>query len=123
MPRLILPYPISTNRYWRTFRGMTVKSAEAREYRETVRLIADREGVTQPLQGSVRVEMSYHPRRPKTYKPGAPVRSMDLDNVMKVAIDSLNGVAYVDDKQISHLSISKGEPVTDGSLVIAWEAA
>lgn len=123
MPQLILPYPISTNRYWRSFRGMTVKSTEAREYKAAVQVIAAYEGVCDPLQCGVKLDMSYHPKRPQKYQPGQAVRSMDLDNVMKVAIDCLNGIAYADDKQITHLSIRKGEPIPDGGLVIAWEAA
>ena len=122
MPTLILPYPISTNRYWRTFRGITTKSTEARQYKSEVEVIASREGITRPLACAVKVEMSYHPRRPQKYVEGANVRAMDLDNVMKVALDALNGVAYVDDKQITELRIRRGEPIPEGGLVIAWEA-
>lgn len=122
MPTLILPYPISTNRYWRTFRGITTKSTEARQYKSAVEAIAMAEGITRPLACAVKVDMSYHPRRPKQYTEGANVRAMDLDNVLKVAIDSLNGIAYVDDKQITHLTIRRGEPIPDGGLVIAWES-
>lgn len=123
MNKLILPYPVSANRYWRHFRGMTVKSSEARAYQAVARLLAANAGFKDPLQGPVHVEMSYHPKKPKTWKRGNPVRSQDVSNVIKVAEDALNGIAWVDDKQITHLSISKGEPVDGGALIICWRAA
>ena len=122
MNRLVLPYPISTNRYWRNFRGMMVKSSEAREYKAKIQAIAWQQGYGCPLDGPVHVEMSYHPKKPKTYK-GGPVRSFDLDNVAKVAIDALNAIAWHDDSQITHLSISKADPIPDGGLVVMWRAA
>ena len=121
MHKLELPYPISTNRYWRNFRGMTVKSKEARDYKSVVTSLATNLDI-EPLSGAVHVEITYHPKKPKTYK-GGPVRSFDLDNVCKVALDSLNAIAWHDDKQITFLAIAKGEPVTDGSLIVQWRNA
>lgn len=119
MHRIELPHPISANRYWRIFRGMAVKSSEARDYKSIAQKVAHWNGITEPLDGCVHVEMTYHPKRPKTWK-GGPVRSFDLDNCMKVAIDALNGVAWHDDKQITFLSIAKGQPVPDGALIVSW---
>lgn len=119
MHRLELPHPISTNRYWRIFRGMAVKSSEARAYRADVAMEAMLQGILEPLQGAIHVEMTYHPKRPKKYK-GGPVRAFDLDNCLKVCIDSLNGIAWIDDAQITHLAITRGEPVPDGALVVIW---
>lgn len=123
MNRLILPYPISANRYWRHFRGMTVKSIEARRYQEHVRNLALSEGYCKPLECPIHVEMSYHPKRPKKWRGDAPVRSQDVSNVVKVAEDALNGIAWVDDKQITHLSIAKCEPIEGGALIIEWRPA
>ena len=119
MHRLELPYPISTNRYWRIFRGMAVKSKDARDYKSVVAALAMNAEVDNPLSGPIRVEMTYHPKRPKNYK-GGPVRSFDIDNVAKVAIDSMNGIAWHDDKQITFLAIAKGQPVENGSLIVQW---
>jgi crossover junction endodeoxyribonuclease RusA len=120
--RLILPYPVSANRYWRHFRGMTVKSADARKYQAECQAIALSAGYSEPLQGPIHVEMSYHPKKPKKAT-GKPVRSLDCSNVCKVAEDALNGIAWVDDKQITHLSIAKCEPIEGGALIVSWRAA
>lgn len=101
---------------------MTVKSVEARAYQANAKKLALSKGYCEPLEGPIHVEMSYHPKKPKSWR-GGPVRSLDLDNVMKVGIDSMNGVAWIDDKQITHLSIAKCEPVEGGALVVAWKAA
>lgn len=122
MNRLLLPYPISINQAYRNFRGITVKSAAARNYQAEAKAIALSEGYSEPLSGPIHVEMSYHPKKPKKWT-GGPVRSLDIDNVLKLTVDSLNGIAWVDDKQITHLSIAKGEPVEGGALVVSWRSA
>lgn len=53
---LTLPYPVSTNRYWRTFRGRQVVSSEARSYKAAIALIAEGQGI-QPLQGDVALDL------------------------------------------------------------------
>lgn len=119
MIRLELPHPISANRYWRIFRGMAVKSSEARQYKQDVQTIAVYQQVPEPMSCAIHLEISYHPKRPKNYK-GGPVRAYDLDNCLKVAIDALNGIAWHDDKQITHLAISRCEPVPNGALIVRW---
>jgi crossover junction endodeoxyribonuclease RusA len=57
--------------------------------------------------------------RPKRNKDGTPCKVLiDLDNALKVAIDALNGIAYVDDKQVIEIHIVKGSAVNDGGLVV-----
>jgi crossover junction endodeoxyribonuclease RusA len=89
---LTLPYAPSANRYWRNYRGVTVVSDEARDYKDIVRLIATRQGV-EPVSGPVALTVTvYRPRK-----------SGDLDNRLKVLLDALGGVAYHDDKQVREL--------------------
>lgn len=89
---LTLPYPPATNRMWRTYRGHTVLSEEARTYKRDVALIAGARGVS-PLEGDVTVALHiYRPRRVG-----------DLDGRIKVLLDALQGVAYHDDKQVVEL--------------------
>ena len=39
---LRLSYPVSANRYWRTFRGRTIRSSEADAYKAAARAVAER---------------------------------------------------------------------------------
>lgn len=114
MIALALPYPISTNRYWRNFRGRQVVSAEARAFKSLVAWSAKKHGL-EPILGKVALILTLHPKKPKKASK-AETRCLDLDNCMKVAIDALNGVAYLDDSQIVDLHILRGEPVKDGAL-------
>lgn len=95
---ITLPYPPSANRYWRSFRGRVVKSKEARTYQAEAGWIAKAQGANitdKPVSLSLRF---FRPRR-----------SGDLDNRLKVAIDSLNGVVYEDDKQVVELHAYLGD--------------
>jgi len=120
---MMLPYPVSGNRYWRHYRGMTVRSKEAMEYRAEVYDIAS-ECLSECLQGCVSVSLVLHPKMPKDWvrrlkkDPHAvlSVGRMDLDNAQKVALDALQGIAFTNDRQVTSLSIRLGQPVEGGGL-------
>lgn len=84
---LTLPYPPSANRYWRNVRGRMVISAEARAYRAAIARIC--RGMT-PMAGAVAVDVIVF----------RPAKRGDLDNTLKVLLDSLKGFAFIDDDQV-----------------------
>lgn len=117
MITLILPYPISANRYWATrtvpakgarkAMAMTYVTPEAKAYKSTVEAICAAAGVRRPLPGCVRIDVQLFPHRPLDWKTrqrklGAAwddgVQCLDLDNANKVLLDALKGVAIEDDK-------------------------
>ena len=134
MIALTLPWPVSANRYWRTFvprgsrRAVTVVSPEAEQYRDDVAIEHARHyGARQPINGPVAVSVSLYPARPKDWAKRArtegpswhqSVRSIDLDNALKVLIDALKGVAYHDDKQVFRIDASRCEPDESGARVV-----
>jgi len=132
---MMIPYPPSTNRYYRNFRGRMIRSAEAVAYKEEVQEIAA-ECLTSVLTGCVSVRLELHPvlpqdavrRAKKDPRWGLSVRRIDLDNAQKVAIDALQGIAYLNDRQITSLSIRLGVPVEGGGLSVSvgpdefWES-
>jgi crossover junction endodeoxyribonuclease RusA len=89
---LNLPYPPSANRYWRVYRGKPVPSKEAVAYKEEVKRKTS--GVV-PFPADVKVAL-----RVNVYRDA--MRG-DLSNRIKILEDSLNGIAYVDDKQVHRL--------------------
>ena len=93
-----LPYPPSSNRYWRNFRGRMVVSEEAQSYKKSVGLIANVAGL-HPVDGELCVTL--HIRRP--------AKRRDLDNHVKVLFDSLQGYAYNNDSQIRELHITMAD--------------
>ncbi len=117
--RLILPYPVSANRYWRIWRNRAVRSAEAAAYKSVVRRIAQEAGVM-PSEGSVAVRLRLIP---KANKDGSANKTViDLDNALKVTLDALQGIAYHNDRQVRRIVAEYGsEPVAGGGLAVEIE--
>ena len=112
---LTLPSPISANRYWRIMRNRVVRSAEASEYKRAVADIASKASI-RPADGPVEISLTYHPRQTKN---GVASRvRLDTDNVIKVALDALNGIAYLDDSQVVKLTAEIGSPAPGGALTV-----
>lgn len=116
---LLLPYPVSANRYWRHgLRGRkpaTLRSDEANEYKARVSEIATAAGCV-PWEVAVEVWITLHPRARIDGKPSD--TRMDLDNCIKVALDACQGALYVNDRQVESLHASVGEPMPDGGLTV-----
>ena len=110
-----LPYPVSTNRYWRNFKGRMVRSSEANSYKSQAGWIAKTCGVNL-TENPVRMHIKLHPMATKAGL--ASKTCIDLDNALKVAIDALNGIAYVDDKQVQMIVAEVSTPLTDGGLTV-----
>lgn len=122
---ILLPYPPSLNRAYRNFRGRMVKSVVATDYFNAVSAIARKHGLTLH-EGPVSVDVELCPPKPadwekrKAKDPHAvlQVRRIDLDNALKVCLDSLQGVAYNNDRQITALVVRLGEPVPCGAMSV-----
>lgn len=126
---LSLPYPLSANRYWRTYmpKGfkapVTVLSAEAKAYKNDVKLLAKLAGVVRPITGRVSISYTLFPSCPKDWKKRVAkdpngwddtVQCIDLDNAQKVLMDSLKGVVIEDDKWVRRIVAERVEPEPDG---------
>lgn len=94
---IVLPWPPSLNRYWRTFRGRMLISADGRTYRQ--------EAVAAALAGhrfgAAKVRVSIDAWVPDN-------RRRDVDNLLKAPLDALcHAGIYDDDSQIWELSIRR----------------
>jgi crossover junction endodeoxyribonuclease RusA len=129
--RLVLPYPLSANRYWRPVpiggHVTIVPTKEAKAYRKEVAALCAAAGVTKPMAGRLWIEVRLYPSRPQDWqarqrKLGAEwdlgVRCIDLDNANKVLLDSLTGVAIEDDGMVFRLSGERMEPDAHGARVV-----
>lgn len=130
---LVLPYPVSANRYWRSFvpkgqrRAIVTLSDEAKAYKKQVQYLAISAGLKHPLNQRVSIDIKLFPARPKDYAKRAAkdpmgwddtVQCIDLDNANKVLLDSLKGVAVTDDGwPVRRLILERMEPDEHGARV------
>ena len=108
---LTLPFPPSANRYWRFPRGLgyPLVSRDARAYKKLAAAKALQQGIT-PIDGDVQVRIY-------AFRPS---RRGDIDNMLKVALDSLKGIAWKDDSQISFLTVVRFEDKANPRLEIEF---
>ncbi len=100
-----LPWPPSVNRYWRTFRGRMLLSADGRAYKQDVSEVCH--GL-RPFTGPLSVHiMAYRPDK----------RRRDLDNLLKATLDACTGHLWVDDSQIQQLDIKWAFNVMKGGRI------
>jgi crossover junction endodeoxyribonuclease RusA len=94
---LTLPWPPSVNKYWRTFQGRMIISAEGRSYRKAV---ADQVLIQRGAKhyaGKLRVEI-------EAFRPDN--RRRDLDNLLKAVLDGCTHAGvWEDDSNIVDLRI------------------
>ena len=132
---LRLPYPVSANVYWssrvvkpkgKPARAMTYVTPEAEAYREKVAKIARAAGLAVPMACRVEMWLRLYPARPQDWArrtrldPAGwddTVLCMDLGNCEKVLADALQGIVYVDDKQIWKQHKERMEPDANGARV------
>lgn len=126
-----LPWPVSANLYWRTrvVKGvaMTYVSAEAKAFKADVMRLLRAAGCVSPFEGRVAVALTLYPHRPldwqkrqrklgESWDDG--VRSIDLDNAIKVTLDAMKGVAFLDDVWVRRITAERAEPDGEARLVV-----
>lgn len=133
MITLTLPYPISANRYWRTFmpKGfkapVTTVSQEAKDYRRAVAQLAREAGITTPIVGRVHVDIELYPQRPQDWAKRArtnphgwddDVRCIDIDNARKCLYDAMKNIVFEDDKWVWSDTARRMEPDGEARVVV-----
>jgi crossover junction endodeoxyribonuclease RusA len=131
--KLVLPYPPSANRAWRTYmpKGfkapVTVVSAEGKSYKAQVAWMCKAAGIKQPIRGRVHIDIQLYPKRPLDWakraakNPGSwddDVQCLDLDNVNKVLFDALKDIAIEDDRWVRRLTSERMEPDGEARVVV-----
>lgn len=109
--RLILPFPVSTNVYWRNVNGRTLISKKGREYSKAVIKAVLAQGGAKWLKGRLSVHV-------KLYPPDN--RKRDVDNFGgKSLLDALSKAhVYCDDSQIDRLLIERMENRKGGVIEV-----
>lgn len=119
--KFVIPgQPVGQGRPRVVHRGRYVHAFDppkSRYYKRTARLILMEVYQGKPLAGPVRVTVRAFFKIPKSYtkkKKKAclsgqekPTKKPDIDNIIKGVMDACNGYAYLDDKQVVEVQMSK----------------
>jgi crossover junction endodeoxyribonuclease RusA len=131
---LVLPYPISANRYWQSFvppgakRALVHLSSEAKKFKKECAWRVNAAGVRKPLVGRLVLEVDLYPHRPLDWAKRAridpvywadTVQCIDLGNCEKVLSDALNGSVFVDDGQLHRIVLQRMDPDEHGERAVA----
>ena len=119
MIRLELPFPPSTNTYYRSVRmGQSCRvllSKKGRQYKQDVcnyiaDLILDSHNFKIPLLGRLSVHITLHaPNR----------RKYDIDGRLKSLLDALEDAGvYPNDEAVDHLVVCRGDIIKGGQVIV-----
>ena len=100
----------------RVFQGHAITPKDTVNYENWVKMCYQQQGGIY-LDGSIKAKIKVYYKIPKSYSKTKtldcslgilrPTKKPDIDNVAKIILDSLNGVAYNDDSQIVELEVTK----------------
>lgn len=101
MTRLILDIPVSLNKMYMPSHGLIILTPAARSWKEYAKLMTQSQWQDEPMEGELVVFLYFFGSR------------LDADNGIKLLFDSLNGVCWHDDSQVSefHVYVSREKKV------------
>jgi Holliday junction resolvase RusA-like endonuclease len=110
----------------------TYTDAKTLTYEKSIQTYAKQAmGSTSPLNGAVAAYLhiripippSYSKTRQKACIEGTerPTKKPDIDNIVKAALDGMNGIVYLDDKQVVDLNLTKVYSSKEGIDIMVKE--
>lgn len=110
-PYIILDIPLippSVNSCFRNYKGRVIKSKLYREFNQQMELyFTDKK--YEILKGDIKVDIIFY----KTTK-----RKYDIDNRLKALLDCIEGKVFIDDCQISELTVRKHTDCTYNRTIV-----
>lgn len=122
--------PVGKGRPKFTRTGHAYTPEKTRYYEQVVQMAA-RLKMQRPFDGAVRIAICANYAIPKKTGKTArlkmiegimrPLKKPDVDNIAKIILDALNGIAYHDDKQVVEMHVAKFYNDTPGVIVFVDE--
>ena len=100
--------PVGVNQRYTISRGRNILSKKYREAKETMQWEAKSQWPDEPLDEDVVVNILLY----------LPNNRSDIDAYIKIILDTLTGIAYEDDKQVTELSVVKMLDKEDPRIVV-----
>jgi crossover junction endodeoxyribonuclease RusA len=126
---LVLPYPMSANRYWVKAKNRIIVSNEGRAYKMAI-MAACKKAKIVKVYGKIKLTIGLCQVKPKDAEKrkrtlgedwADSVRAIDTDNSLKPTLDALKNIAFEDDKFVKEINIKWLEPVENGRTYVKVE--
>jgi crossover junction endodeoxyribonuclease RusA len=98
--------PVPKARARVTKRGFSYTPKKTKDFENAVKILFRKQYQGKPMTGALHINAEFFFEKPKKPVHSYPSRC-DLDNVLKNLTDSLNGLAWVDDRQICSIVCEK----------------
>lgn len=109
--RFELPYPPSINSFYHPWRGRFVMSSKGKNYKKEVWALVQKYKNIELFYSKICLYIAAYP-------PDHRIR--DLDNILKITLDSLKGILFNDDSNIDDLRILRKEVLSpNGKIIVA----
>lgn len=115
---MLFPYPTTNNLNTRYGNGHHYKNPKAKEWTYQAGLIAKAAINHPPLECEVCAILILHPQMNKDGS--ASKRRMDCEGMSKVVLDAMNGIIWVDDKQVVPEVLDIGPPINGGGVTLLY---
>ena len=107
---ITLPWPPSSNTYWRYVNNRVITSKKAREYKDLILKLSYTWGNVLFHEERLFIDIKAHP---------PDKRKRDLDNLLKVTIDAIASTGiFQNDSQIDKLIITREHEIKPGTLKV-----
>ena len=107
---ITLPWPPSSNTYWRYVNNRVITSKKAREYKDLILKLSYTWGNVLFHEERLSIDIKAHP---------PDKRKRDLDNLLKVTIDAIASTGiFQNDSQIDKLIITREHEIKPGTLKV-----
>lgn len=118
--QITMPLPPTINHLYATFRGRRVKSAEARQYKQHVGILIAAAISRWRSQYSIAHIGTFFGEEPLSVSLDfyRPTRAGDIDGRVKACLDSMTGVVYADDRQVSRLVVQNFVDAANPRVVV-----
>jgi Holliday junction resolvase RusA-like endonuclease len=113
--------PVAKGRPRFTRNGHAYTPEKTRNFEGALRVLWKQSGFEMIPKAPTSITVGFYLRRPKSVKKSVivPIVRPDTDNFLKFLIDSLNGLAWADDSQITDLTAYKRYTVNQPKIVLA----
>jgi Holliday junction resolvase RusA-like endonuclease len=99
--------PVAKGRPRFTRQGHAYTPARTRHFEREVALLSKYFAPKEPLRGPIELVLTFLMKAPQRPKCRLPITKPDLDNLIKGVTDSLNGIMWVDDSQVTKVTAEK----------------